>query len=130
MRRRTSMAHLRIRLLVWMGLGILAIGGSRGLFAEQDPPQAQATDAAPTRVVNQTTDPLLKRFVWRSIGPAVMGGRVDSIAVDENNPSTIYVGYATGGIWKTVNNGTTWTPIFDEYPISSIGDIALAPSNP
>ena len=59
-----------------------------------------------------------------------MGGRIDDIAVDENNPSTFYVGFATGGIWKTTNNGTTWTPIFDKYPVSSIGDIALAPSNP
>ena len=59
-----------------------------------------------------------------------MGGRVDDIAVDESNPSTFYIGYATGGIWKTVNNGTTWTPIFDEFPVSSIGDIELAPSNP
>ena len=59
-----------------------------------------------------------------------MGGRIDDIAVVESNPSTIYVGFATGGIWKTTNNGTTWTPIFDEYPVSSIGDIAIAPSNP
>ena len=58
-----------------------------------------------------------------------MGGRVDDITVDESNPSVMYVGYATGGIWKTVNNGTTWTPIFDEYPVSSIGDIDIAPSN-
>ncbi len=68
--------------------------------------------------------------MWRSIGPANMGGRVDDIAVVESNPSIIYVGFATGGIWKTTNNGTTWTPIFDEYPVSSIGDIAIAPSNP
>src|SRR4030095_16198105 len=41
-----------------------------------------------------------------------------------------YVPSAPAGIWKTTNNGTTWTPIFDKYPVSSIGDIALAPSNP
>ena len=92
--------------------------------------QQQAQEAATPRPVNQSDDPLLKRFTWRSIGPAVMGGRVDDIAADESNPSVIYVGYATGGLWKTVNNGTTWTPIFDEYPVSSIGDIELAPSNP
>ncbi len=76
------------------------------------------------RPVNQSDDPLLKRFVWRSIGPASMGGRIDDIAVVESNPSIFYVGYATGGIFKTDNNGTTWTPIFDDYPVSSIGDIA------
>jgi photosystem II stability/assembly factor-like uncharacterized protein len=80
--------------------------------------------------VHQSDDPILRSFVWRSIGPANMGGRVDDIAVDERNPSTYYVAFATAGIWKTTNNGTTWKPIFDRYPVSSIGDIALAPSNP
>ncbi len=119
--------YVRARLFVWVGLGLLAIGGGTGMLAEQQP--AQAATPAP-RPVNESDDPLLKRFTWRSIGPAVMGGRIDDIAVDESNPSVIYVGYATGGIWKTVNNGTTWTPIFDEYPVSSIGDIEIAPSNP
>jgi len=81
-------------------------------------------------MVNASTDPLLRVFRWRSIGPAGMGGRVDDIAVVESNPNIIYIGYATGGLWKTVNNGTTWEPIFDTYPVSSIGDIAIAPSNP
>jgi photosystem II stability/assembly factor-like uncharacterized protein len=115
----------RARLLISVGLGLFAIGGGEGMFARQ--PQSTAP---PPRVINESDDPVLKRFVWRSIGPAVMGGRLDDIAVDESNPSVIYVGYATGGVWKTVNNGTTWTPIFDEYPVSSIGDIEIAPSNP
>ena len=72
---------------------------------------------------------MLKPFVWRSIGPANMGGRIDDIAVDETKPSTFYIALSTAGIWKTTNNGTTWTPIFDEYPVASVGDIALAPSN-
>ncbi len=91
--------------------------------------QAQAP-AQPAPAINQTDDPLLRTFRWRSIGPASMGGRVDDIEGVESNPSTFYVGFATGGIWKTTNNGTTFTPIFDTYPVSSIGDIAIAPSNP
>jgi photosystem II stability/assembly factor-like uncharacterized protein len=59
-----------------------------------------------------------------------MGGRIDDIAVNERDPSTYYLGYATGGIWKTTNNGVTFASVFDGYPVSSIGDIALAPSNP
>ena len=117
--------EVRTRLLVWVGLGWLAIGGGGTLAVQQ-----QAQDTAAPKPINESPDPLLKRFTWRSIGPAVMGGRIDDIAVDESNPSVMYVGYATGGIWKTVNNGTTWTPIFDEYPVASIGDIELAPSNP
>ncbi len=72
----------------------------------------------------------LARVQWRAIGPAVMGGRIDDVAVDERNPSTIYVGAASGGLWKTTNAGTTWTSLFDRQSVSSIGDVALAPSNP
>jgi photosystem II stability/assembly factor-like uncharacterized protein len=114
------------RLLVWAGLGLCLVGGG-GLFAQGQQPQTVPELPPP---INKSDDPLLDRFVWRSIGPAVMGGRLDDIAVHESDASTIYVGFATGGVWKTVNNGTTWSPIFDRYPVSSIGDIEIAPSNP
>src|SRR5436190_8406702 len=104
-------------------MGLCVVGG-RGLLAQQAP----APPLPPP--INLSDDPSLRPFVWRSIGPANMGGRVDDIAVVDSNPSIIYAGFATGGIWKSVNNGTTWTPIFDRYPVSSIGDIAIAPSNP
>ena len=67
---------------------------------------------------------------WRNIGPTIMGGRVADIAVVESNPSTFYVGVATGGVWKTVNGGTTWESLFDDQATSSIGDVTVAPSNP
>ncbi len=97
--------------------------------------ESQAAAAQPSApespaIINQSDDPVLKPFRWRSIGPASMGGRVDDIEAVESNPSIYYVAFATGGIWKTVNNGTTFTPIFDTHPVSSIGDIAIAPSNP
>ncbi len=88
---------------------------------------ALAQEAGP---VNQSDDPILREFVWRSIGPANMSGRIDDIEALVDDPSTIYIGFATGGIWKSTNMGTTWTPIFDTYPVASIGDIAIAPSNP
>ena len=56
---------------------------------------------------------LLDRLTFRSIGPATMGGRVDDFAVFERQPSIFYVGTATGGVWKTLNNGTTWETVFD-----------------
>jgi photosystem II stability/assembly factor-like uncharacterized protein len=73
---------------------------------------------------------LLKNFRWRSIGPASMGGRIDDIVGVESNPSTYYLGLATGGVWKTTNNGTTFDPIFDTYPTSSVGDLAVSQSDP
>lgn len=84
----------------------------------------------PAPPVNQSDDPLLKNFHWRSIGPASMGGRIDDIAVVESNPYIIYVAFATGGVWKTTNNGTTWEPIFDKYSTASAGDIAVSQSDP
>ncbi|MGH9348944.1 MAG: WD40/YVTN/BNR-like repeat-containing protein [Vicinamibacterales bacterium] len=78
----------------------------------------------------QLDEHTLSRLPWRAIGPAVMGGRIDDVAVDERNPSVIYVGAASGGLWKSTNAGTTWVSLFDGQRVSSIGDVALAPSNP
>ncbi|MBC7895154.1 MAG: hypothetical protein H7066_07060 [Cytophagaceae bacterium] len=89
--------------------------------------------AAPTPrapLVNAATDPLLRGFSWRSIGPADQGGRVDDIAAVERDPRTYYVGYATGGVWKTVNGGTTFEPIFDTQRTTHIGAVAVSQSNP
>src|SRR3954471_24378614 len=72
----------------------------------------------------------LKNLKFRGIGPATMGGRVDDLAIVESDPRVMYVGAAAGGIFKTVNGGQSWTPIFDDQPNPSIGDLTLAPSNP
>ncbi len=66
----------------------------------------------------------------RSIGPAVMGGRIHDVTALPNDPSTVYIASATGGIWKSINHGTTWTPIFDHEPTATFGVIAVAPSDP
>src|SRR5713101_6906512 len=72
----------------------------------------------------------LKSLEFRELGPAVMGGRVDDFAVVESNTNIVFVGMASGGVWKTTNNGTTWTPVFDKEGVSTIGDIAIASSDP
>ncbi|MCP4725844.1 MAG: glycosyl hydrolase, partial [bacterium] len=66
---------------------------------------------------------------FRSIGPAWASGRISDIAVNPNNHSEWYVGVASGGIWKTTNNGTTFRPIFDRYGSYSIGCLAIDPNN-
>src|SRR5574341_391861 len=73
---------------------------------------------------------LLQELRFREIGPAVTGGRIHDVEALPNDPSTIYVATASGGLWKTTNRGTTWTPIFDSQPVSTFGDVAIAPSNP
>jgi photosystem II stability/assembly factor-like uncharacterized protein len=66
----------------------------------------------------------------REIGPAVAGGRIADIEVNPTEKSTWFVAVGSGGLWKTTNAGTTWTPVFDDQPSYSIGDVALDPSNP
>ncbi len=66
----------------------------------------------------------------RSIGPAGMSGRISCVDVVVDNPRIMYVGTATGGIWKSIDGGVTWNPIFDGQSTSSIGDITIDPSNP
>jgi photosystem II stability/assembly factor-like uncharacterized protein len=69
-------------------------------------------------------------FKFRLIGPAVASGRVMSIAVNPKNKYEYYVGVASGGVWKTVNDGTTWTPVFDKEGSYSIGWVELDPNDP
>lgn len=66
---------------------------------------------------------------FRSIGPAFTSGRVNDFAVNPANPSEYYVGVAAGGVWKTVNNGTTFSPIFDRYGSYSIGSVVMDPNS-
>ncbi len=67
---------------------------------------------------------------FRSIGPAVASGRVVAIAVNPKNKFEYYLGVASGGVWKTVNDGTTWTPVFEKEGSYSVGWVALDPNDP
>ena len=76
------------------------------------------------------TSSLVNGLKFRSIGPAWSSGRIADFAVNRENPKEYYVGVASGNVWKTVNNGTTWKPVFDKYGAYSIGDVELDPNNP
>ena len=73
---------------------------------------------------------LLSGLKLRALGPALMSGRIADIAVHPTRPNTWYVAAGSGNLWKTVNGGTTWTPIFENYGAYSIGCVALDPNNP
>jgi photosystem II stability/assembly factor-like uncharacterized protein len=79
---------------------------------------------------SKLAESLFKSLPFRAIGPAIMGGRIDDFAVVESNPHILYAATASGGLWKTTNNGVTWESLFDGESVSSIGDVTLAPSNP
>ncbi len=72
---------------------------------------------------------LLSGLKMRGIGPALMSGRIGDIVVDPQKRSTWYIAVSSGGVWKTVNSGATWSPIFDKYGSYSIGCLALDPNN-
>ncbi len=68
---------------------------------------------------------------WQDLGPTNISGRATDVAVaDRPSGRRIYVAYATSGVWKTDDNGATWQAVFENFPSTSIGDLAVAPSNP
>jgi photosystem II stability/assembly factor-like uncharacterized protein len=71
-----------------------------------------------------------KNLKARSIGPAGMSGRVTAIDAVHAQPNTIYIGAASGGVWKTENGGASWLPVFDEQRTQNIGAIAIQQNNP
>jgi len=124
-----TMPHPFLRSLLAVSLLVslpALLPGQAGPAAKTTPPVFDADSAR------------LAELPWRSIGPAVTSGRVVDFAVPEGPESQIgrrlgelfYVASASGGVWKTTNGGTTWESIFDHQASASIGDIAVAPSNP
>ncbi len=92
---------------------------------------APAVALYPAPATAQTTlETAISHLQYREIGPALMGGRIADLAVVESKPQVFYIATGTGGVWKTENHGTSWTPLFDDQPTSSIGDVTVDQSNP
>jgi photosystem II stability/assembly factor-like uncharacterized protein len=103
--------------------------------ASPSPSPTASPSATPTPAESPTprdpmSTPTFNGLRLRSIGPAFTSGRISGFAVDPSNHTRYYVAVASGGVWKTTNAGTTWTPIFDNEASYSIGAIALDPKNP
>ena len=77
--------------------------------------------------LTETSD--FKDLKWKALGPKSQGGRVESIECPAPGSSTIYVGVGAGNLWKSINNGTTWEPIFENESTFAIGDVSIAPSD-
>jgi photosystem II stability/assembly factor-like uncharacterized protein len=127
---------------------VVSVSGVAYLSAQTAKPPAKGTAVSqPTRVTS--TDPALrlkgfdqhqamkatspfKDLKWQFLGPKNISGRTIDVAViaPRGKHYTIYAATATGGLWKTENEATTWEPVFEQGPTTSIGDVAVAPSNP
>ena len=77
----------------------------------------------------QNSTDLFSDLTFRNIGPSVAGGRIHDVEVMPGNPEILFIASASGGIWKSINKGTTWKPVFDNEVISTFGDIAISKSN-
>src|SRR3989441_2139089 len=120
---RRPVVFLSLVLAVCVGVPAAAQGRRRGGAR----PQSVKPDA--TAAVPQGADSL-NNLRFRKLGPSVGGGRVAAVAGIPGDPNTYYVGAAGGGVWKTTDGGDSWEAVFKDQPTSSIGAIALAPSNP
>jgi len=117
--RRTLSSFTGLLTICCVAVGLALGAAGRPSLDAQSPAPAGADPRA-----------LLANLQWRNIGPANMAGRVTDIEAVEANPAVVYVAAASGGVWKSVNAGTTWTPIFAQYDSSSIGDIAIFQRDP
>ena len=107
-----------------MSYRLTAAAAAFAVFLLANPALAQEEDEAPL------SSGTFKGMELRSIGPALMSGRIADVAIPESDPNTWYVGVGSGGVWKTVNAGTTFEPVFDGETSYSIGTITIDPSNP
>ncbi len=114
--------------VVWMSAAL----GAAGLMGQS----ARRADADYLRAAYDTYRSMQRSspysaLKWQSLGPTNLSGRATDIAVaDRGSSRRIYAGYATSGIWQSDDNGATWQSIFDHAASTSIGDLAVAPSNP
>src|SRR5258708_2023295 len=97
-------------------------------FSQQDSPAPGGPSGG--RNADPLSTPTFNALRFRSIGPSAASGRVTSFAVAPHNPAHYFIGVASGGVWKTTNNGISWTPVFDNEGSYSIGTVVIDPKNP
>ncbi len=109
----------KIKFIRWLSALILCVAAAAGVAAQEK--------KSPVKIDPET----ISGLGARNIGSAAMSGRVAALdAVHEGQRLTVYVGAASGGVWKSVNGGTTFKPVFDKQPVQSIGAVTVDPTNP
>lgn len=95
------------------------------VFAQPVASTSQDVQKALSELEKAASTSLVGQLPFENIGPTIMSGRVVDLAVNPNNPTEFYVGYASGGVWHTTNNGTTFTPIMDNSPTQNVGVLSV-----
>ncbi len=112
-------------MIKFKSLSILFCFAVAHTFAQQSTTSAETVQQALIQKQNLSQASLVKNVPFKNIGPTIMSGRVVDLDVNPENPSEFYVGYASGGVWHTTNNGTTFNPILDTANTQNVGDIAV-----
>ena len=92
--------------------------------------QKRNTPPPPKSPPSRIADSTFAGLSLRNIGPAFMSGRIADVAIHPLDDNIWYVAVGSGGVWKTINAGVTWTPLFDDQPSYSIGCVTIDASNP
>lgn len=117
------------RVVALFGLSTL-IAGLAGLALRAQTPAGDARNFSQHQAMQQTSP--FKDLKWQFVGPTNISGRITDIAVAKRKGQTrvIFIATATGGVWRTENEGTSWQPVFEQAASTSIGDVTVAPSDP
>ncbi len=99
---------------------------SIAVYAQQPPSPLEASFQTYSKMKEESKF----KVDWISLGPTVNSARADVVQVDASHPGTMYVGFGSGGLWRTINHGVSWNSIFNEQASLGIGDVELAPSDP
>ncbi len=116
---------LRKILPVLLYAGVFAVPAL--VFAQSTAPKRAEPPAAATP--KPTPGAAFQKMHWRAVGPAASGGRIAAVAGSATDPNLYYVGTAGGGVWKTVNGGQSWEPVFEKERVSAIGALAIDPNH-
>lgn len=118
---------MRIQLVFLAFLLALSVNAQRKKTTEAVPPFTKAEErlSGYQQRLKLEENSLVAKIPFRNVGPVVFGGRVTDLDVNPEDPTIFYAAYASGGLWKTINNGNTLFPVFDNQAVMTIGDIAV-----
>jgi photosystem II stability/assembly factor-like uncharacterized protein len=117
---------MRLRSITIAFLLTLSPAAAQTAFAQQPPPANATSEGRPP----SRTPEAFSRLEWRNIGPVNPSGRVADVQGVPGDPRVVWVGAASGGVWKSEDGGLSFKPVFDEQDVHSIGSLGIAPSNP
>ena len=118
---KSSIGKMELLKVVTTGLSLLFLF-SNNSFAQQPKSPLEASFQTYRKMKSETPF----RMDWISLGPTVNSARADIVQIDASHPGTMYVGFGSGGLWKTTNHGLSWNSIFEEQASIGIGDAELA----